>query len=393
MRAISNFSFLDVHDATLAKYCEQAEGYFHDDPSTAIAKLRLFAERLAKLVSAQHAICLDETVTFEEQLRRLTYGRVLPRQAADKFHALRKLGNVAVHEGRGTYSEALEALEFAHQLGVWFHRSFGKDPNFAPSPFVPPPPPVDGTAALKEELAALRRVVAEKEGAKETAKREAQEQVRVRNSFEPRSDGDAGANSVEMRALSEGDAGLSQADRIRLFAMKQWVEPARAKGLSETTIRAGDVHRKVGLVSAMPAVCSALRGGKFAALARAALGKVVGPANGANVYFHFNLSPLEGPSQHGTFPTEPTRVASTDLDLQDALVLVSCVKSKLPHAAAARDLYVSAWFCKARNLVETSGARWFVLSSRYGLVAPDARIEPYDYTLNTLGVAERREWA
>jgi hypothetical protein len=34
-----------------------------------------------------------------------------------------------------------------------------------------------------------------------------------------------------------------------------------------------------------------------------------------------------------------------------------------------------------------------VLSSRYGLVSPDAQIEPYDYTLNTLGVAERREWA
>ena len=47
----------------------------------------------------------------------------------------------------------------------------------------------------------------------------------------------------------------------------------------------------------------------------------------------------------------------------------------------------------ARDIVEASGARWFVLSALYGLVAPDERIKPYDYTLNRLGVAERRAWA
>jgi cytoplasmic iron level regulating protein YaaA (DUF328/UPF0246 family) len=44
-------------------------------------------------------------------------------------------------------------------------------------------------------------------------------------------------------------------------------------------------------------------------------------------------------------------------------------------------------------MVEASGARWFILSSLYGLVTPDAEIAPYDHTLNTLGVGERREWA
>lgn len=72
---------------------------------------------------------------------------------------------------------------------------------------------------------------------------------------------------------------------------------------------------------------------------------------------------------------------------------VSCVKSKLSHPAPARALYTSAWFRKVRDIVETSGARWFVLSSRCGLVTPDVEIAPYDYTLNTLGVAERKDWA
>lgn len=45
------------------------------------------------------------------------------------------------------------------------------------------------------------------------------------------------------------------------------------------------------------------------------------------------------------------------------------------------------------NIVEATDARWFILSARYGLVAPNAEIEPYERTLNTLGVAERRAWA
>jgi hypothetical protein len=81
------------------------------------------------------------------------------------------------------------------------------------------------------------------------------------------------------------------------------------------------------------------------------------------------------------------------LDLAGAVVLVSCVKSKLSHSVPARALYTSAWFQKVRDIVEASGARWFLISSRYGLVAPNVEIAPYDYTLNTLGVAERRDWA
>ena len=84
---------------------------------------------------------------------------------------------------------------------------------------------------------------------------------------------------------------------------------------------------------------------------------------------------------------------SLPVNLRNALVLVSCVKSKRPHAAPARELYTSAWFTKTRDLVETSGARWFVLSSFYHLVLPETVIEPYDYTLNTLGVRERKAWA
>ncbi len=52
-----------------------AERYFHDDPPTALFKLRQFAELLSKTVAANHALYRDERETFEEALRRLSFER------------------------------------------------------------------------------------------------------------------------------------------------------------------------------------------------------------------------------------------------------------------------------------------------------------------------------
>jgi cytoplasmic iron level regulating protein YaaA (DUF328/UPF0246 family) len=46
-----------------------------------------------------------------------------------------------------------------------------------------------------------------------------------------------------------------------------------------------------------------------------------------------------------------------------------------------------------RDLVARQGAKWRILSALYGLVDPNAVIEPYDQTLNRLGVEARRAWA
>ncbi len=73
--------------------------------------------------------------------------------------------------------------------------------------------------------------------------------------------------------------------------------------------------------------------------------------------------------------------------------LVSCVSQKRDHACEARDLYVSDLFRKSRRFAEGSGCPWFILSVEYGLVAPGQVIAPYDRTLNTMRVADRRVWA
>jgi Domain of unknown function (DUF4145) len=78
---------------------------------------------------------------------------------------------------------------------------------------------------------------------------------------------------------------------------------------------------------------------------------------------------------------------------RNSLFLVSCVSEKHDRPMPARVLYCSLWFQKARAFVEGQGARWFILSAKYGLVAPDQVIDPYDETLNEKSVEERQKWS
>ena len=84
---------------------------------------------------------------------------------------------------------------------------------------------------------------------------------------------------------------------------------------------------------------------------------------------------------------EPMALPAADL------CLVSCVAKKLSRSVPAKDLYTSDLFRKMRTLVEIQGWPWFILSAKYGLVDPEQVIAPYEKTLNTMGVAERRDWA
>ena len=78
---------------------------------------------------------------------------------------------------------------------------------------------------------------------------------------------------------------------------------------------------------------------------------------------------------------------------QSSLHLVSCVGKKLSIPASAKDIYVSAWFRKARIYVEYKSTDWFILSAMHGIVHPDQVIEPYELTLNRMARSARKTWA
>ncbi len=175
MATSSNFNFLEAHDAQFARLGLLAERYFHDDAPAALIKLRQLAEYLAKDVAARHALLPAVNVTFDDALRAVKVRGVMPREVADLFYHLKKVGNAAAHENAGTPGEVLTALKVARSAAIWFHRTYGNAPTFTPGPFVPPAPPVDATAALQEEVHKLRQQIRASADAEAKAKLARQE--------------------------------------------------------------------------------------------------------------------------------------------------------------------------------------------------------------------------
>ena len=83
------------------------------------------------------------------------------------------------------------------------------------------------------------------------------------------------------------------------------------------------------------------------------------------------------------------------------LVIIPCGRAKIwktcPWAGPtpAKNAYVGAPFKVNRDFAEASGARWLILSGKYGFLDPDTLIEDYDkaFTLpssDPIGVTELR---
>lgn len=191
---------------------------------------------------------------------------------------------------------------------------------------------------------------------------------------------------------------MTQADRIRSFVLNEIVRPARASGLTTLVVKAGDVHRAMGLANAYPAVCSVLRGAKLQHEGGLSLDGRDGPPNGANVWFRFSFTakrakPAVLPASSLTSLQLRSPTSSAIPDLCRALVLVSCSKMKLDHPAPARDLYSSTAFRLKRALAEHRDGAWVILSAKHGVLNPEQVVEPYDLTLTSMGVKARKEWA
>jgi type I restriction enzyme, R subunit len=156
MGVSSNFGFLTAQDERFARLGALAERYFFDDAPSTLIKLRQLGELIAKDVAAHHGLLPSSAASFDDVLRTLKLRSILPREIAELFFHLKRVGNAAVHENEGTTAQALSALKIARAAAIWFHQSYGGAPAFKPGPFVPPAPPADATAPLVAELEELR---------------------------------------------------------------------------------------------------------------------------------------------------------------------------------------------------------------------------------------------
>jgi hypothetical protein len=72
------------------------------------------------------------------------------------------------------------------------------------------------------------------------------------------------------------------------------------------------------------------------------------------------------------------------------ICLVGCGSAKLERPARAKDLYTGSLFVAARAYAEQCDD-WRILSARYGLLNPDAKVAPYNMRLPSREL-ERRQW-
>ena len=203
---------------------------------------------------------------------------------------------------------------------------------------------------------------------------------------------------------------MSYSDRVRKHVYLFHIRPAFKRGVEEVEIRAGDIHGELQFQNRLPLVCGALDSKKFQIEYGIELIGRRGPRQGANVYFTYRNSHSRQPDEAesasdypGYKPEEESRPAmGTEETLETGranpgvsadIAFVSCVKTKRDHACAAKALYVSDWFLKARKFVEGLGCDWYILSAKHGLVHPDTKIQPYDLTLKNMRVAQRRKWS
>ncbi|MBT0570701.1 type I restriction-modification system endonuclease [Curvibacter sp. CHRR-16] len=164
MAAPSNFGFLAQHSPLLAELGATAEKLFPLDPASCVLKLRILAESLTQEMASRLGIRLVQP-TQAELLRAVDSRLGLDPQVRQMFHCLRQRGNEAAHQVAHSigYREGLESLKIAREVALWFHRTFGQQPDFKPGPFVLPDDPSEKLHALESKLKAAQALVADHE--------------------------------------------------------------------------------------------------------------------------------------------------------------------------------------------------------------------------------------
>lgn len=160
MTHFGNFGFLAQHSPLLAELGQTAEKLYPFDPSSCVLKLRLLAESLTQEMAARLGIRLIQP-TQAELLRAVDSQLNMDPQVRQMFNLLRHRGNAAAHQVQHDigYREGLEALKVAREVAIWFHRTFGDQPNFKPGPFVLPDDPSQKLVGLQQQIADLQNAL------------------------------------------------------------------------------------------------------------------------------------------------------------------------------------------------------------------------------------------
>ena len=157
MPKLSNFECLKKHDPVFFQLAFAAEQSFSADPNTTLIKLRQLGEALAQDMAARCNVDFDEKTAQADLLFKLNREIRLDANIRELFHTLRIEGNKASHQFKTRHREAINALQLARTLAIWFHRAFGQpDASFKPGPFIAPTDPSLPLRELNTQIEQLK---------------------------------------------------------------------------------------------------------------------------------------------------------------------------------------------------------------------------------------------
>ena len=291
----SNFDFLAAHDPGLARLGALAERYFHDDAAGALIKLRQMAEFLAKEIAARHALLPTNQASFDDILRWLTLRSALPRDVADLFYHLKRVGNAAAHDNAGTPGEVLTALKIARQAAIWFHRTYGGKADFRPGAFLPPAPPLDATAVLEDEIQKLRQQVLAGTDSEAKARLAQQEVEEARLATLQQAEEFRQERQFWEQYAADTEAGLRKAEAALQIAQKS----AEAAPLGQLDLLAGLANRHADEIELDEATTRILIDEKLRVAGWIVDSSVLRHANGARPEYNKAMAIAEWPTKSG----------------------------------------------------------------------------------------------
>ncbi|MDP7171968.1 MAG: DUF4145 domain-containing protein, partial [SAR324 cluster bacterium] len=120
----TNFQYLQKNWPQLYEHANFAEQYVYTDPHTSIVKLRCFTEELVGYLFRELNLPCERDDNFFDKLKSNAFIDIIDTTIQEKFHAIRMLGNKAVHEGNISSKDALSLLNDAYLIGKWLFKTY-----------------------------------------------------------------------------------------------------------------------------------------------------------------------------------------------------------------------------------------------------------------------------
>ena len=125
MKTSMNFEHLRAQWPELAELGAFAETYAVSDPQSALVKLRCYVEKIVGYLYQELRLPVTPNASMHDKLVSGAFTSIVDKTIADKFHAVRKGGNKAAHEGSVSQHDAIWLLKESYFIGCWLYMAYG----------------------------------------------------------------------------------------------------------------------------------------------------------------------------------------------------------------------------------------------------------------------------